>query len=148
MFQHNLPPGYSKVGEFKGADGYWNIERERFLAFLERLRQLSSSHTLDQRFIRGNGGSASNPYRFSEVPRAIVRDGQGELELLVEAYDEWDGHVALIGIYSDAPVRARRLLEEHFAPNEFGDHTPIVSSVEISDGTPAEDVIEPPFFYN
>ena len=78
------------------------------------------------------------------MPRAIVRDGQGELELLVEAYKWWNGHAALISVYSDAPVRARRFLDDHFAPDEFGDHTPIISSIEISDGISAEDAVNPP----
>ena len=139
----DAPPEWELVSNFKGSNGPY-LEGILFRDYIERLKRISVTHDLDREFLK-NFGSAMNPYTFGNVPRAVVEDTAGKLELLVEAYDaqSQDYGNGMINIYSIEPERAKQILGKEFFSREFGEPTPLISKITIEDGVPAEDVIWP-----
>ncbi len=102
----------------------WPLNENELYERIKVLRDASRSHTLGRdgnvfRFMP-NGGIAGATYDWKDLPRAVVRDSTGELELLVDAYRCGDalcsdgksrGPPAVIGIYSSEPARARVFLD-------------------------------------
>lgn len=113
----DLPKEFKHLGHFKGTKDHFWIEGPRFGAFLDRLKDLSYTHGL--RGLLPNVGNGGTPYTFKDVPRAVIKDPIGELELLIEAYNGTDRGSALIKVYSGLPDRAAYFLTTSFAIDEF-----------------------------
>ena len=90
-----------------------------FDSCIAKLTSAAVRHTLDDGRLMENGGMCSNGYDWENVPRAVVRDGEGELELVVDAYKRGTalggngvrGPPAFITIYSSEPERAAAVLK-------------------------------------
>ena len=113
----DLPKDFKHMGHFKGADDHLWLAVRRFDAFLDKLKDLGIKHGL--RGILPNTGNGRTPYTFKDVPRAVIGDPIGELELLIEAYKKTDTGGALIRVYSAQPDRAAYFLTANFPPEEF-----------------------------
>ncbi len=103
----------------------WPLQDTEFWERIQRLRSASVQHTMDGNQLNGgpflrNGGIAGATYDWGRLPRAVVKDSIGELELLVDAYRCGDalmsdgtgrfGPPAVITLYSSEPVRAKAFL--------------------------------------
>lgn len=103
----------------------WPLQENEFWKQIGVLRDAAVSHTIGGNPLNGgpflpNGGIAGATYAWENLPRAVVKDSTGELELLVEAYrcggalcssGTSRGPPALIRVYSSEPARARVFLD-------------------------------------
>ncbi len=107
----------------------WPLQDTEFWERIQKLRSASVRHTIDGNQLNGgpflrNGGIAGATYDWERLPRAVVKDSKGELELLVDAYRCGDaltlmsdgterfGPPAVIRLYSSEPGRAKAFLSE------------------------------------
>ena len=125
--EYEIPDEYGLVGGFLGPTGQWFLSTGQWTTrspnpvdllpgYLERLRSLSQGGIVER--FQENGGIGSPRQIFDNMPRMKVRDGKGDLELVLNGYIAASGP-AVLSVRSTEPERAGKLLAQHFTPQEF-----------------------------